>query len=412
MLLSIAWKNVWRNKFRSLIVILSITIGLLGGLFYLAFSNGMVQHQIGSAIETEISNIQLHHPTFLINNELKYSISNPEEKIKKIKSLTNVKATSSRIKSMAMISSAVTGTGTTINGIDIIEEKEVSNIYTKIIKGSYFERKIRNPIVISKKLASKLKVKVKSKVVVTIQDVFGNITYGAFKVVGIFSTHNSMFDLANTFVIKKDLADLIQIDETKSSEISVLLKHNDFTKETTSKLKEIFVDEIKSEKLTIRSWTEINPILKMLNEMTIQFTMIFVSIILIALSFGIINTMLMAIMERVREIGMLMAIGMSKAKVFFMIMLETVFLSITGGALGLLVSWLAITIANRTGIDLSTVAEGLNSMGYSSFVKPELGIFYYLLIGTMVIVTAIFASILPARKALKLKPSEAIRQDV
>jgi ABC-type antimicrobial peptide transport system permease subunit len=103
---------------------------------------------------------------------------------------------------------------------------------------------------------------------------------------------------------------------------------------------------------------------------------------------------------------------MSKIKVFFMIMLETVFLSITGGALGLFLSWLAIQITNKTGIDLSSIAEGLNSMGYSSFVRPELGIFYYFFIGTMVILTAIIASILPARKALKLKPSEAIRQDV
>jgi ABC-type lipoprotein release transport system permease subunit len=231
-------------------VILSITIGLLGGLFYLAFSNGMVQHQIGSAIKTEISNIQLHHPAFLINDEIKYSVLNPEEKIAKIKSLLNVKAVASRIKSMAMISSAVTGAGITINGIDVNDEKEISNLYTKIIEGSYFESKIRNPILIGKKLAGKLKVKVKSKIVLTAQDISGNITYGAFKVVGIFSTHNSMFDLANAFVIKKDLADLIQIDETKTSEISILLKHNDFTNETTLELKKIFADEIKSERMS------------------------------------------------------------------------------------------------------------------------------------------------------------------
>jgi len=412
MLFSIAWKNVWRNKFRSLIVILSITIGLLGGLFYLAFSNGMVQHQIGSAIETEISNIQLHNPAFLINDEIKFDITNPEEKLKRIKLLPNVKATSSRIKSMAMISSAVTGAGTTINGIDIGDEKKISKLFTKIIKGSYFESELRNPIVIGEKLAKKLKVKVKSKLVITIQNSSGNITNGAFRVVGLFDTHNSMFDLANVFVLKKDLAGLLQIDETKSSEISVLLQHNDFTNKTTSELKKIFANEIESGELVIRSWSEINPILKMLNEMTIQFTMIFIGIILVGLSFGIVNTMLMAIMERVREIGMLMAIGMSKLKVFLMIMLETVFLSITGGALGLFLSWLTIQITNKTGIDLSTVGEGLNSMGYSSFVKPELGIFYYFLIGTMVILTAIFASVLPARKALKLKPSEAIRQDV
>ncbi len=111
MLLSIAWKNIWRNKLRSLIVIISITVGLLGGLFYLAFSNGMVQYQINSSIKTELSNIELHNPVYLINNEIKYTIKNPLEKIKKIKSINEVKAVTQRIKSVAMISSAITGTG-------------------------------------------------------------------------------------------------------------------------------------------------------------------------------------------------------------------------------------------------------------------------------------------------------------
>jgi ABC-type antimicrobial peptide transport system permease subunit len=146
--------------------------------------------------------------------------------------------------------------------------------------------------------------------------------------------------------------------------------------------------------------------------MTIQFTMIFVIIILVALSFAIINTMLMAIMERVREIGMLMAIGMSKVKVFLMIMLETVFLSLTGGFFGLLISWIVVQATFKIGIDLSTFGEGLNAYGYSSFVRPELELFYYIMIGGLVMITAMLASILPARKALKLKPSEAVRQDV
>jgi len=412
MIFSIAWKNVWRNKLRSLIVILSITIGLLGGLFYLAFSNGMVQHQIGSAIQTEISNIQIHNPAYLVNNEIKYAIPNPKDKLAKIKSLENVKAASARIKSMVMISSAVTGTGVSLNGIDIKDEMQLSDLHTKIIDGDYFQTKIRNPIVIGDKLAKKLKVKVKSKVVVTTQDMSDNITYGSFRVVGIFKTHNTIYDLANAFVLKKDIAQLIQYDTTKATEISILLDHNDFTNLTVINLQSTFADEINSEQLTIRSWSEINPILKMLNEMTLQFTLIFVIIILVALSFGIINTMLMAIMERVREIGMLMAIGMSKVNVFFMIMMETVFLSLTGGVLGLSISWIVVSITNVTGIDLSSVTEGLNAIGYSSFVRPELGIFFYFLIGTLVVLTAIFASILPARKALKLKPSEAIRQDV
>ena len=122
--------------------------------------------------------------------------------------------------------------------------------------------------------------------------------------------------------------------------------------------------------------------------------------------------MLMAIMERVREIGMLMAIGMNKLQVFLMIMLETIFLSITGGVIGLLLSWGLVEIMGITGIDLSAIAEGLNSMGYSSFVYPELDSIYYALIGLLVVITAIFASIMPARKALKFNPAEAVRHDV
>ncbi|MCW8850793.1 MAG: FtsX-like permease family protein [Melioribacteraceae bacterium] len=412
MLLSIAWKNVWRNKLRSLIVIISITIGLLGGLFYLAFSNGMVQHQIGASIKTEISNIQLHNPNYLINDEITYTISNPSEKLNKIKQIDEVQAVTSRIKSMAMVSSANSGTGVTVYGIDIENEKKVSDLYTKLIDGSYFETKVRNPILIGNKLAEKLKVKINSKIVITIQDFTGNITYGAFKVVGIFKTHNTMFDQANVFVRNTDLAHNISFADNQTSEIAVLLKHNDFTDITVTKMNGLFSDEIANGKLVVRSWSVINPILKMLNEMTVQFTMIFVIIILVALSFGIVNTMLMAIMERVREIGMLMAIGMSKIRVFLMIMLETIFLSITGGVLGLFLSWILITITNTTGIDLASVAEGMNSIGYSSFVRPELSIFFYFFIGALVVITAMFASILPARKALKLKPSEAIRQDV
>ena len=412
MLFSIAWKNVWRNKLRSLIVIISITIGLLGGLFYLAFSNGMVQHQIGASIQTEISNIQLHNPKYLINDEITFTISRPNEKISKILEIDEVKAAASRIKSMAMVSSANSGTGVAVYGINVESEKAISDLHTKLIDGSYFETKMRNPIVIGNKLAEKLKVKINSKVVITIQDFNGNITYGAFKVAGIFKTHNTMYDQANVFVLREDLVKHISFPEDKTSEIAVLLTHNDFTEIVDAKIKTLFSEEIGSEILVVRSWGVINPILKMLNEMTIQFTMIFVIIILVALSFGIVNTMLMAIMERVREIGMLMAIGMSKGRVFLMIMMETIFLSITGGVLGLFLSWIMISISYKSGIDLSSVAEGLNAIGYSSFVRPELDLFFYFFIGSLVIITAMFASILPARKALKLKPSEAIRQDV
>ena len=411
MIFSIAWKNVWRNKLRSSIVISSIVIGLLGGIFYLAVAKGMVQQQVNSAIHTEISNIQMHHPQFLINDEIKYSINNPDEKIEKIKNLSAVSAVTSRITSPAMISSAVTGTGIFIRGISVAEEKKVTNLHSLIIDGTYFESHIKNQILIGEKLANKLKVKIKSKVVITIQNVSGEISYSAFRVVGIFKTNNSNYDQMNVFVKKSVLASILNFDKAKSTEIAILLKHNNLTNKAVVEINQIFKKEIEEKILIAQTWEEISPVLKMMNEMTVQYSMIFVIIILVALSFGIINTMLMAIMERVREIGMLMAIGMNKTRVFLMILLETVFLSISGGFLGLTVSWIVIKITGTTGIDLSVIADGLNSMGYSSFLYPELEFNYYLLIGLLVVVTAILASIMPARKALKFNPVEAVRHD-
>ncbi len=411
MIFSIAWKNVWRNKLRSLIVISSIIIGLLGGIFYLAVAKGMVQQQVNSAIHNEISNIQLHHPEFLINDEIRYTIQNPDEKVGQIKKLAGISEVTSRITSPAMISSAITGTGIFIRGINVEKEQKITDIHSLLVDGTYFDSPIKNQILIGEKLATKLKVKVKSKIVVTIQSVSGDILYAAFRVVGIYKTNNSNFDQTNVFVKKEDLVNILGFDKTKATEIAVLLSHNNLTDTTASKIKKMFSSEIKAKTIVVQTWDEISPVLKMMNEMTVQYSMIFVIIILVALSFGIINTMLMAIMERVREIGMLMAIGMNKSKVFFMILLETVFLSITGGFFGLAISWVIVQITATTGIDLSVIADGLNSMGYSSFLYPELEFDYYILIGVLVVVTAILASIMPARKALKFNPVEAVRHD-
>ena len=412
MIISIAWKNVWRNKWRSLVVISAMSVGLLGGIFYLAFSNGMAQQQINDSIKSYVSNIQIHNPKYLINSEIKYTIPSYKKIIDGIKQLPEVEAVGSRIVSQAMASSAVTGAGIIINGIEVENEKKLTDIYLNLDDGTYFETKLRTPVIIGRKLADKLKVKVHSKIVVTLQNLEGEITYGAFRVAGIYKTTNTAYDGINIFVKKKDLADLIGMNyKNETTEIAVLLKHNNMTKSVLQKLNETFENEVMNKKLVIRSWNQIQPTLEMLNEMTIQFSFFFVIIILTALSFGIVNTMLMAIMERTREIGMLLAIGMSRARLFFMIMTETVMLSMTGGIIGLLLSWLTIAITGETGIDLSIVAEGLNSWGYSSFVYPEIDAKFYFLIGGLVIVTAMLASVYPARRALKMNPAEAVRHE-
>jgi len=405
MIFTIAWKNIWRNKFRSFIIIATITIGLFGGIFSIAVMNGMAEQRVLSAIQTQVSSIQIHNPDFLKNKEIKYPINNADSIINIIKQNHKVKAVSKRLIVTAMASTAETGTGIIMNGIDPKQEIRVTDISQKLISGNYFTKHKKHPILISKKLAKKLKAKIRSKIVITTQNNKGDITGGAFRVVGIFKTVDSFFDETNVFVLNKDLNILIDENSSnnKAHEIAVLLYDDKNTNELTKKLKSKFPY------LSVRSWNESQPDLKMMSSLMETTSYLLLSIILLALTFAIINTMLMAVFERTQEFGMLMAIGMKKNKIFNMIMSETIFLSLTGSAIGIFISTIFIKYFSIYGINLAIVSKGLSSFGINSVIYPEVDLSFYLILTIMVIITAIIASVYPAIKALNLKPVEALR---
>lgn len=410
MIWSIAWRNVWRNKLRSLVIIFAVSIGLFGGIVFYAFSLGLMEQRIDSAISNEISNIQIHNPQYLLNEEVKFTIKNQENIISEINSIAGVKAISSRIKALAMASTAETGTGIMLNGIDAENEQKVTKLSEQLVEGNYINEKDRIPIVIGQKLAKKLNARLRSKIVITTANSDGIITYGAFRVVGIYHTENNMFDELNVFVRKSELAEMLGMNENEANEIAIALYDNDQSSSITEGLKNLYSEDIEQNILSIRSWSEIVPSLNAMIEMMDFFSYIFMLIILIALAFGIVNTMLMVVMERIKELGMLKAIGMNSNRIFKMIMLETIFLSITGAVLGIFMSSLMISYFAYYGFSLESLKEGYNSMGFSSIVYPHTEIEFYIGTSILVIITAILASIYPARKALKLNPATAIRE--
>ena len=117
----------------------------------------------------------------------------------------------------------------------------------------------------------------------------------------------------------------------------------------------------------------------------------------------------MAVMERIQELGILMAVGMNKGKVFIMILLETIMLSVTGGVCGMIAGAVTISALTRTGLDLTAFASSLESFGASTILYPFLPAGMYVALVGMIIVASSIASTMPAWKAIHLKPSEAIR---
>jgi len=406
MIWSIAWKNIWRNKIRSLIVIFAVAIGIYGGAYSCAIMFGMSKQKIDSAIKNEVSHLQIHHKSFLENNDIKYFIPDAETISAKVSKISGVKAVSLRTKITGMIFSANASTGVQIVGIDPNSEKMVTGINHSVCDscGKYFEGVKRNPVLLSRKMAEKLKVRLHSKIIIRFQGLDGNLVESAFKVVGIYQTKNGIFDEINIFVRQTDLAPIIG-DGMAYHEIAVLLKDNDEVKNITANLKQQYPD------LSIMSWSELAPDLQLLTATLNTMLYFLVGIILLALAFGIVNTMLMVVLERTRELGMLMSIGMNHGRIFRMIMLETILLSLTGGIIGLVLTVFTVLITAKTGINFESVSQGFEAVGYDSLVFPEISTEFLVIIMIMVVTTGILSSIYPARKALKLRPADAVRVD-
>ncbi|MCF8357237.1 MAG: FtsX-like permease family protein [Prolixibacteraceae bacterium] len=474
MIISVSWKNVWRNKKRSLIVICAVLLGTIAGVFTSGLMKGWVQQRIDSVIYTEMSHLKIHHSDYLLNEEMKYTVPQPEKIEKYLETNPEVKAFSRRIKIMTMANTSRGNTGLKLNGINLEEEKAVSDVWKKIVPGggTYLSKDTRNPIVISSKTAEQLRIKnykintevidslarldvpdptieklksiedirfktnklfkkelgklltkkeikeygkaivdasvhyrLRNKIVFTFTDAHGKMVYQTFRVCGIFKTQNTMFDQMNAFVLRDDIASLAGFSDTDYHEIALITSDD------------IDIDELKTTikadypELSVHTWKDLAPDAAMMSEfMGIWYAMI-MGIILFALAFGIINTMLMAILERVKELGMLMAIGMNKKRVFSMIMYETVFLTLVGAVAGMGIGALLIVITGHTGLDFSSVSEGLEAIGYSAIIFPEIDAGFFFLVTLLVVLTGILASIIPARKALKLNPVEAIRTE-
>ena len=406
MLLSLSWKNIWRNKTRSLIIIFAIVFGVIGGVGFMAFFNGLIFQRINIAIGNEVSNIQIHNPHFQSNKEIIDIIPNVASIIQAVDTCKKVKAYSARIKLVVMINSANSNDGIMLNGIDPDNEKKVTSICKSLKQGEYFPASRKKGIVIGEKLANKLKVKLRHKVVIVTQTIAGNLTTDEFKVVGIYHADNSVFEERNAFVKKDELAPIVGLTPDDAHEIALSLYDDKENKTVVSSLKK----KCGSNAINIQSWKEIMPELALFTDVAAYMLYVFMIIIFMALSFGIINTMLMAVLERVREIGMLMAIGMNKTKIFLMILLETVMLMMTGAVIGLILSYFIIWFFSVHGIDLSSLSKGLSGFGFSTMVYPFLENSAYVKIVIMVVITGFLSSLVPSKRALKLNPSEAIRK--
>jgi len=397
-----------------MIVVTAIALGLWAAVFLMSFSNGMLESRTRDIIETQISHIQIHDSLFERGGEVKYILNNGAEILKSVSNKPYIKAASGRILTSAMLESSNGNFGVELIGIDPVSEAELTGLEGRLIAGEYFNSGKSASILVGEKLAEKIGVKVvdetgktnfnfRRRIVFRFQTASNEISSLRVRVSGVYETTNTLLEESQVFIQNEELGKELEIPG-EFHEIAMLL-----TEDKSKTLERVNDIEKLAPGAKVEGWMQIAPDIELLAETSGSSMQVFLVVILLALAFGIINTMLMAVLERTRELGMLMSVGMNKKKVFLMIMQETIFLTIIGAPIGVFIGWLCITYYGNVGLDLSTFAEGAGQMGLSSMVYPALPGSTYLEIAIMVFITALLSAIYPARKALQLKPAEAVR---
>ncbi|KAA9035902.1 ABC transporter permease [Ginsengibacter hankyongi] len=403
MIFIMAWRNIWRNKMRSIVIILSIAIGLFAGIAVLALYKGMMKSRVRTVIDAEVGHLQIHDTSFKKDYEPQFVISNGADLLKNISSMPEVKLAAPRSITNGMLATATGSSGVQINGVIPALEYEASQLKKKIIEGNEFYPAKKNEVIVGKKLAGKMKLKVGSKLVLTFTDTSGNIVSGAFRVAAVYQSDNAPLDERNVYVTMNDMNALLGISNA-FHELVVLLKNDEDVKTVQQTLRKKFPA------YQIETWREISPETDLLVKTVDQYSYIIMVIIMLALAFGIINTMLMAILERTREIGMMMALGTNKIRIFSLVLMETIFLTLAGTPVGILIGWLAANYYNRRGLNLSGMGrEMMSSFGFNPLIYPEFPADKLMGVLLIVVITAIVSCLFPAMKALKLQPVEALR---
>ncbi len=407
-------------------MIVSIIAGMIVMILDNSFSTGMIQQMLDNQIKSHISHIQIHKKGYNDKKEIKKTIPERQRveyilqrmslatkgqsdfiiktnKFKeKSKKFSFIRFYSKRLMVSGLLSSANGSSGCSLIGIEPESEQNVTLIKQSIIEGHYIGRK-RGEVVIGKKLAEKLEVELGDKVVAVANNPDGTVCSELLRVCGVYKTASNDFDKMNAYTNLSTLQTMLEM-ENKISEYALIL--NDPGKAEFLKL---LISKELSNEYEVLTYKELLPLSIMQIEVYNRMIIIFYLIIGVAVMFGIVNSMLMSVFERVHEIGVLMAIGMKNSRIFFMIIFEALCLGVLGTIIGFVIGYLIYLPLSNSGIDLSIFSESLGSYGLNVVIYPRLEVRGVLNIFFIVPIISIIAAIYPSIKAIKLQPTDAMR---
>jgi putative ABC transport system permease protein len=402
----LAWRNVWKNKRRTILTLLTIAVGTIMILSMNALGNGGHIQMIEDAVKVDMGHIQIHEKGFWENQSIEYALKITPELESMLHKNKKISAFSVRVNAGGLLSYKDTTAGSVIQGVNPAKDKGVSTISEKILsEGRYLLPGDRDSILLGEVLAKNLDVKVGMKISLISQGFDGSIAAENLNVVGIFKSGNAEYD--------KTLA-IMPIEQMKDTFTMM-----GYINSIVIRTKEVkFVDEVKIEiekfinnkKIEVMTWNELIPELVQWIVMDDAGAYIFDVILFLVVAFGILNTILMSVYERTREFGVMLAIGTRPGQIISIVLFESIIISIIGIIIGIAIGSGISIYFEINPIVLSQYANEMAAFKVNTTVFPaKLTLLNITVTSILTFLLSFLFTIIPARKAAKLNPIEAIR---
>ena len=397
----LAWRNLWRNYRRTVIMLLAIVIGVWAMIFINAMMRGMINEMVNSGIRLLPGHAQIHHQNYLDDPSIVNSIASPDDKLRRALEQESIVGWSQRLRVPAVISSERDSRGVTLIGADPATEDALGFLPGEIIEGRGLESADDRGLVLGAKLVEELETRLGKRVVVMSQDPGNNVADRGFRVVGIYKAELESEESSLAYGGLATLQAMLNV-EGQVSEISVL--GADY-RDLSPWLPQLAAAVGPTQQL--ESWQVLDPLLLSMLEMQDGMMLVVIVVIFAVLSFGLVNTIAMAVFERVREFGLMQALGMRPILILVQVLLEAFMLLALGLVIGNALAWLTIRPL-ESGIDISGYAEGMEMVGMGTTLYPALLLTDMLWVSLLVIVLGLLASLLPAWRASRFDPIKAL----
>lgn len=402
----LGWRNLWRQKRRSLVVVFSITLAALMVLLAIGIMNGMIAQMLDNSLSTKLGHIAITGKGFSDTMRIENNFYPSEKILSAVRKDSDVTAFAPRVKVYGMIRSGESSRGVMVIGVSPATENNVSKIneYTLPDEGGTF---LSDPdaleILISKSLADKLDVAVGDRIVLMLNDKDNEMAGVGLTVKGFFQTPIEEYDNMVVYMGINRLQTITNLGGN-ISELTIITKK----KEIADAVKLRLARSINDPALDILSWKDMAPFLVKAIKLIDMILLIYYAIFFITVVFSIANTLIMSIMERFHEIGVMKSIGTRPSQVFFIVMFEALNLGAVGLVAGLTTGFFLLLALSFTGIDLSVFMDAMRQWGAGSVIYPFMT-FKDVIITTVVVeLTTIIAAIYPAVKAARIKPLDAL----